>query len=337
MTRVLAIRFSSMGDVLLTAPVLKGVINNFNDAEFFLLTKKQFQGYFNSIEGLKVIGADTYGTHKGIRGLTSLSKYIKNEIRPDILIDLHSVPRSWYLSFISAFRIPVYRIDKGRKEKKDYIEGRVHDPLTHTVERYTGAFEKAGFAAAAVRYPFIEKRKERKLRKGSKANIGLSPFARHRPKTWPFSYTMELMRILSVEFDASFHFYGGKEEYEFLGQHDFGDLNVIVHSGRLSPDEEINSISRLDFFISMDSGNMHLADLAGIRVFSIWGATHPDLGFRPLNQPSGHIIETDQALECRPCSVYGNKECRLKDSKYKCLLDLSPEYAAGKILSSIFV
>ena len=78
-------------------------------------------------------------------------------------------------------------------------------------------------------------------------------------------------------------------------------------------------MQRLRLMLTMDSGNMHLASLVGTRVLSIWGATHPYAGFMGFGQRESDCIQRD--LSCRPCSVYGNKKCRLGD--YRCM-DIDP-------------
>jgi ADP-heptose:LPS heptosyltransferase len=67
--------------------------------------------------------------------------------------------------------------------------------------------------------------------------------------------------------------------------------------------------------LSMDSANMHLVSLVGVPVISIWGATHPYLGFYGFRQSIDDAVQID--LDCRPCSVFGNKPCRRGD--YACL------------------
>ena len=79
----------------------------------------------------------------------------------------------------------------------------------------------------------------------------------------------------------------------------------------------------------MDSGNMHLASLVGTRVLSIWGATHPYAGFMGFGQHESDCIQRD--LNCRPCSVYGNKKCRLGD--YRCM-DIPSEEVTERILQA---
>jgi ADP-heptose:LPS heptosyltransferase len=72
----------------------------------------------------------------------------------------------------------------------------------------------------------------------------------------------------------------------------------------------------------MDSGNMHLASLAGIPVVSIWGATHPLGGFLGYGQSMENVVQRTD-LDCRPCSIYGNKPCSFGD--YRCLTGIAPK------------
>ena len=72
----------------------------------------------------------------------------------------------------------------------------------------------------------------------------------------------------------------------------------------------------LRLMLTMDSANMHLASIAGTRVLSIWGATHPNAGFLGYGQHECDCIQRYD-LPCRPCSIYGNKKCKFGD--YRCL------------------
>ena len=86
-------------------------------------------------------------------------------------------------------------------------------------------------------------------------------------------------------------------------------------------------MSHLDAMVSMDSSNMHLASLTGTPVVSVWGATHPYAGFLGWGQSTDNIVQID--LECRPCSIYGQKPCRRGD--YACMNGIAPETIVDKI------
>ena len=77
----------------------------------------------------------------------------------------------------------------------------------------------------------------------------------------------------------------------------------------------------------MDSANMHLASLAGTRVVSIWGGTHPYAGFLGYGQSMSDCIQ--RQLDCRPCSVYGAKKCKFGD--FRCM-DIEPEEVVRKVM-----
>jgi ADP-heptose:LPS heptosyltransferase len=87
-------------------------------------------------------------------------------------------------------------------------------------------------------------------------------------------------------------------------------------------------MSNLQLMISMDSANMHLASLAGVPVISIWGATHPYVGFYGWGQPVDNAVQID--LYCRPCSVFGDKPCYRGD--YACLNSIEPRRVVKEVV-----
>ena len=86
--------------------------------------------------------------------------------------------------------------------------------------------------------------------------------------------------------------------------------------------------------LSMDSGNMHLAVLAGTPVVSIWGATHPFAGFLGYGMTEDNVLQVND-LDCRPCSVFGNKSCLRGD--YACLRRITPTMVIEKISAMLHV
>ena len=83
----------------------------------------------------------------------------------------------------------------------------------------------------------------------------------------------------------------------------------------------------------MDSANMHLASLVNIPVISIWGATHPYAGFMGWNQNPNNAVQID--LNCRPCSIYGNKPCLRND--YACIKNISPELITQRTELALYI
>ena len=91
--------------------------------------------------------------------------------------------------------------------------------------------------------------------------------------------------------------------------------------------QELILMSHLDVMISMDSANMHLASLVNLPVVSIWGATHPYAGFMGWNQSPDNAVQLN--LNCRPCSIYGNKPCIRGD--FACMKNITPELIVEKV------
>ncbi len=87
-------------------------------------------------------------------------------------------------------------------------------------------------------------------------------------------------------------------------------------------------ISYLSVLVSMDSANMHLASLVNTPVVSVWGATHPYLGFYVYNQAPSNAVQLE-GLDCRPCSVFGNVPCWRGD--HACMNRISPQTIVEKI------
>ena len=106
-----------------------------------------------------------------------------------------------------------------------------------------------------------------------------------------------------------FLFGGGNKEIEILNQFASQKENVITIAGKLKFEEELKLISNLDIMLSMDSGNSHIAAMLGIKVITLWGATHPYAGFLSFNQPMDSALVSDrEKYPLLPTSVYGNKK-----------------------------
>ena len=91
-------------------------------------------------------------------------------------------------------------------------------------------------------------------------------------------------------------FGGGKKEIAILNSLVNNNKNVINLAGQLKFQQELQLISNLDVMLSMDSGNAHIAAMLGVKVITLWGATHPFTGFSPFNQPLENALVSDRKL-----------------------------------------
>jgi ADP-heptose:LPS heptosyltransferase len=138
----------------------------------------------------------------------------------------------------------------------------------------------------------------------------------------------KVIEILSKQDNNTIFLFGsGKEEDKVLSKWAKEFPNVINTMGKLNLERELLLISYLDVMLSMDSANMHLASLVQVPVVSVWGATHPSLGFYGFGQDIANAVQID--LECRPCSVYGDQPCMKGD--YACLNRISEESVVSRM------
>ncbi len=328
-----------MGDVALTLPVLKSMREQYPEVELVLLTRSSFRPFFSSVEGLKFFFPDFGKRHRGIRGLFILFRDLTRLHRIDKVIDLHDVIRSKVLRlFFIISGVKVKTIDKGRREKKLLVEGKKKVQLKHTVERYLDVFESAGFKITlSSSGPWINPSSEAvnssvKISGITEGlNIGVAPYAKHYLKVWPEENMAALLKMISEKVNAKFWLFGGQEESERLISFQKKVQGSVYPGGAMNLDGELALMTRLAFMISMDSSNMHMAALTGVKVISIWGTTDPLAGFGAWKQPAEYSlrIPVDQ-LTCRPCTVYGAGKCWRGD--HACMVWLTPEMVFRKLV-----
>ena len=224
-------------------------------------------------------------------------------------------------SIFKRHRYSVYKINKGKaeKEKLTNIWDLDKKPLKRTVERYADVFRKMGFS--------LELSHQYRSSVADKKGIGFAPFAQHKGKMMPLEKSYELARLLAKTHKLYF-FGGGKAEDDILKNWESQIPNTLSLSGKLTLKEELQKISELETMISMDSANMHLASLMGTRCVSVWGSTHYYAGFLGYGQSEDDIVHVKD-LSCRPCSVFGDKECFRGD--YACLNEINIQKILDRI------
>lgn len=325
---VLIVRFSALGDVSMTIPVVYGVCRKHPERRFVFVTKKSVTGIFvNPPANLSIFSADTTARHKGFKGIWRLYRDLREE-KFGYVIDLHDVLRSRILGLLWRMcGARCFTLDKGRKEKRQLCapdKKSALKPLKGSIERYADVFRKAGFEIATEfcsifdgNHPAQPLPTDIEPRRDGELWMGIAPFAKHQGKIYPIHRTEELVKYLSEQKRYRiFLMGGGSTETPILQAWAEKYPGVVSLAGkRLGFPAELSLISRMDMVVSMDSANMHLASLVGVPVISIWGQTHPYAGFLGWNQASENIVQCD--LPCRPCSIFGNRPCRRGD--YACM------------------
>lgn len=320
MAKVLITRLSSFGDVAMLVPVVFSVAARYPQDRFIVLTRKAFAPLFENLSFN--VGAVTFDPTNHHKGLFGTSKLLRSVLKYGYthVADVHDVLRTKVIrhSMSLLFRKTAC-IDKGRTDKKQMILTKeLYPPLKPMHERYMEVFEQLGFSAEMVFTNFFEF-KERSLyplrtlvtEKDCKW-IGIAPFAKHEQKVYPLNKMENVVRSLSENYSAKIFLFGSDaHEKEILENWERKYPNVISVTGKVNLINELLLISYIDVMVSMDSANMHLASLVETPVVSIWGATHPGLGFYGFQQRPEYAVQEE--IDCRPCSVFGDVPCARKD------------------------
>jgi ADP-heptose:LPS heptosyltransferase len=293
-------------------------------------------------DNVNFLCADLKGKHKGIGGLNRLFCQLR-EMDFDYVVDLHDVLRSQYLCFrFKLSGVSTGVLNKGRAEKKKLVRQyrKVLVNQKSSFHRYSDVFEYLGFPFHLNFISIYKNLKEKSLQlqpiideKGNTIWIGIAPFAKHKGKIYPLKLQEQVVAHFSKDGRVKVFLFGGGEiEEKILDEWVIKYPSIISVAGKMKMEGELALMSQLDVMLSMDSANMHLASLVNIPVISIWGATHPYAGFGGWNQTMENCIQTE--LECRPCSVFGNKKCFRGD--YACWFGIEPEQIIKKIQTVIY-
>lgn len=332
--RVLVIRLSAMGDVAMTSPILSAACRRYPDVTFDVLSTPFFRPFFENLPNLNFIGTDIRKSRNGVWGIWKLYRQLTTQHRYDVVIDLHDVLRTKLLRFmfLLGFRRTVV-IDKGRAEKRALtaVKKKVSRPLRTTIERYADAFARAGMPIKPDVHPLLPRNIppiDGITDKLGERWVGISPFAQHKGKIYPIDKMEKVAEILcNTPGTQVFVFGGGEHEKQIAEQWAQKYPNCHSAIGKMNLDKEMALMSNLDCMVSMDSSAMHICSLFGVRVVSVWGATHPHAGFMGFRQSLADAVQ--RTLPCRPCSIYGNKPCLFGD--YRCM-DIAPQQIANKVL-----
>lgn len=339
---ILIMRFSAMGDVAMTVPVVYELAMQYPELRITVLSQPFARPFFEFMESrVGFMDADVREEYQGVKGLNTLYRRLTAKSFTAIA-DFHDVLRTKWLR--TRFNLDQYRVEhinKHRRMKRQLVDSKhkVLQQLPTMFENYADVLSRLGYPIELGHFTSIFPNRHGNLRLlppeiGEKRPfqqwIGIAPFAAHAGKMYPIALMKEVIAIIVKRHPCCriFLFGGGAHERKTLNalaaQHEHC-VNVSALLGGLY--QELILMSNLDVMVSMDSANMHLASLVGCPVVSIWGATHPYTGFYGRGQKPENAVQT--ALPCRPCSIYGNRPCLRGD--YMCLEALPPATVIARI------
>lgn len=328
--KILVLRFSSIGDIVLTTPVVRQLKQQVPGAQVHFATKPAFAKLFEAspyVDKLHLLGGS----------LRALVAELQAE-RFDFVVDLHHNLRTQLIR-LQLPGVPGRAFDKLNWQKYLLVRFKVNRlPDVHIVDRYRAAAAPLGIQddGRGLDY-FIPPAQEvdtadtfgPAYQPGQYAAVAIG--AQHATKRLPLDKLQELLQRLAPH---PVVLLGGPEDAavaaELLGTH--SPIHPLTHSplasgcGQLSLHQSASVLRQAAFVVSHDTGLMHIAAAFGKPVFSVWGNTVPEFGMYPYRTPY-EVLEVKN-LYCRPCSKIGFKAC--PQGHFRCMREqqLDRDWAA---------
>lgn len=311
--KILIIRLSSFGDILLTTPVIRS-IKKFNPGlqidfvlkeDFFELLK--FNPYIT----------DIYKYSKNDNEIKSLIK-ILSQNKYDLVIDLQNNPRSVIMTrFLKA---DVVRFRKNNLKKFLLVHFKINKlkDATPIPLRYA---ESAGVELDDEDLDFFTNCLPDSKLKTDDKYIGLCPGAKHFTKRWPEEYFIQLGKMLEAA-GYKILLFGGLEEKKVLSEIENNFRSVV----NLCSDSFLQTAANMKMCKAVytnDSGTMHLASAMKVPLIAFFGSTVKEFGFFPYKAKS--IVLENKNILCRPCTHIGRKSC--PKNHFKCMKEIKPDMA----------
>jgi len=309
MAKFLIIRFSSIGDIVLTTPVVRCLKTQISDAEVHFVTKKQFKGL---VENNPYI--DKYFLLE--KSLNDLLTDLKSE-NYDYVIDLHNNLRTSIIKL--RLGVKAFSFDKLNWQKWLLVNLKINKlPNIHIVDRYLATLNDFGVVNDNKGLDYFIPTITNPLNLEPNSYVAFAIGGQHNTKKLPNHKIIELCSKIN----KTVVLLGGKED-ETNGQEiaDKVGEKVINYCGKCNLNQSAEIVRQSEYIITHDTGMMHIAAALKKKVISIWGNTVPEFGMYPY-QTEYKVIENKE-LSCRPCSKIGYKKC--PKGHFKCMEDLDFE------------
>jgi len=336
--KILIVRFSSLGDVVLATSLIRWLRQNFPEAELDFLVRQEYAELLHGNPEIDQL--IEFDVEPGFRSLRQLKIRLKSR-NYDVILDIHNNLRSRYLclgwgGFFSGTRI--LRIQKQQFIRFLLVKFKINlyrrfygrvipvwEKYMRTAKPLVGKPESGDCKPELLlaKDPQIKAEKIQSQLLGNKEYITIAPGAKHLTKRWPVEYYSEFLERIHRETKVKAVLIGGDDDVEISKQilHHCPDGTSISLAGQLSIQETAAVIKNSRLLITNDSGLMHVADALGVPLIAIFGSTVEELGFFPSG-PQATVIE-NSGLSCRPCSHIGRSHC--PKEHFRCMQEVTPD------------
>lgn len=315
--KILVLRFSSIGDIVLTTPVLRCLKAQVPGAEIHYATKQAYQSlvaYNPHIDKRFYLTAD---------GLTPLIRQLRAE-RYDYVVDLHNNLRTSLIKL--ALGVTAYTFSKLNWQKWALVRLNVNVlPNVHIVDRYLDAVKPLGVEndGRGLDYfiPYRDQVEDEWLPDThQRGYVAYAIGGQHATKKLPLPRMLELCRKINYPIVLL----GGKEDADTADalEQALGKRLIYNACGKYNLNQSASLLQRARIVFSHDTGLMHIAAALKKKVYSIWGNTSPYFGMYPYK--TQFVLLENNTLNCRPCSKLGYAKCPL--GHFRCMNDLSFDF-----------
>jgi len=305
--KILVLRFSSIGDIVLTTPVVRNLKNTVKGVEIHFLTKTSFQGLLKNNPYVDKVWHFNKDLNEVIPHLLK-EKY-------DYVVDLHKNMRT--LSLKKQLKAKALSFDKLNVQKFLLTTLKINRlPEIHIVDRYLNSISSLGVSNDELGLDYFpdpgsQEKAQALFDKIPKNYVVVVVGAAHYTKVPTVEKYTELLSSL----DKTFVLIGGQNEV-VAGEsiQDKLGKELFNFCGKTTLDLSALLISRAEFVITPDTGMMHIAAAYQRPIISLWGNTVPEFGMTPYyrkQKPPSYIAEV-KGLSCRPCSKIGYESCPKK-------------------------
>lgn len=325
--KILIVRFSSIGDIVLTTPVIRAIKQQMPEAEIHYLTKKSF------------VDLVKYNPH--ISKIYYIEKSIDEVILPLVmeqytfLVDLHKNLRTLQLK--RKLKVPSKSFHKLNFKKWLYTQFKWNKlPNVHIVERYFKTVKKIGIQNDQLPCELFFTAEETIHQvDGFDLNQSFLAFAvgsQFETKQIPLHKALSILEPIQTPIVLL----GGENDRAFgeLVKAHFPEKTVMNTCGRYRILESASIVSKASVMLTGDTGMMHIASCYQIPIVSVWGNTTPAIGMYPYfpNESGTYQIFEVPDLPCRPCSKIGYHACPKKH--FNCM-ELQDSVAISKGLQKM--
>jgi lipopolysaccharide heptosyltransferase II len=316
--KVLIVRLSSLGDILLSTPLIRALKEKYPQIEIDFLLKERYKDTLVQNPYLTKIYK-----YPNTNELSELIEKLKAQ-NYDLILDLQNNFRSEKIN--SLFNVLKLKFKKRDLEKILLVHLKINrlknaPPIP---VRYSKVLDE--FQLDDRGLDLFTNREPSTLFKDNQKYIGFCPGSRHFTKMWPKEYYIQLGNILKKE-KYNIVLFGGKEDIDICKK----ISSQIQDSINLSNNDDIlqtaADMKKCRAVVCNDSGLMHTACAEKVPVLAFFGSTVKEFGFAPYMNKN--IILENNSLSCRPCTHIGKSYCPKRH--FKCMLELKPDIAFIKL------